>query len=206
MTLSFSRSLKTAVAVAAAALVAAPSAHAGPLVAAATDCDSQVLENPFLPWGDPANYVLAPHGSLEGARRWTLDGAAAVVRGNESFYVHRANDSSSLALPPGSSATTDAMCVGIEHPTLRFFARNRGSSLSTLVVDVLFEDAAGRVRSQSIGALLGGPQWQPTVPLPLVVNLLPLLPGERTAVAFRFRPVGGDWSIDDVYVDPWRHG
>ena len=32
---------------------------------------------------------------------------------------------------------------------------------------------------------------------------LPLLPGERTPVAFRFTPQGkGTWSIDDVYVDP----
>ena len=41
----------------------------------------------------------------------------------------------------------------------------------------------------------------------IVMNLLPLLPGGNTAVAFRFAPYGdGDWTIDDVYVDPWRHG
>ena len=41
----------------------------------------------------------------------------------------------------------------------------------------------------------------------MIANLLPLLPDARTAVAFRFSPTGaGDWDIDDVYVDPWRHG
>jgi hypothetical protein len=34
-------------------------------------------------------------------------------------------------------------------------------------------------------------------------NLLPLLPGSKTAVAFRFTAVSGDWQIDDVYVDPF---
>ena len=35
-------------------------------------------------------------------------------------------------------------------------------------------------------------------------SLLPLLPGDRTPVAFQFTPLLGDWQIDDVYVDPRR--
>jgi hypothetical protein len=44
--------------------------------------------------------------------------------------------------------------------------------------------------------------------MPVIANLLPLLPGSRTAVAFRFTPYGdgGDWTIDDVYVDPGATG
>ena len=39
----------------------------------------------------------------------------------------------------------------------------------------------------------------------MVGNLLPLLPGDMTPVEFRFTPLlGGDWQIDDVYVDPFR--
>jgi hypothetical protein len=190
-----------------AAFVIVPSAHAGPLVAAAPDCGDQVSENPFRPWADPMDYVLVPNGIAEGGRHWDLDGAAAVESGNERFYVHGRDEERSIALPAGSSATTGAICVGIEHPTLRFFARNRGSALSVLLVEVLFEDAWGRVRSLPIGALSAGREWAPTLPLPIVVNLLPLLPGQRTAVAFRFTPYGGgDWNLDDVYVDPWRHG
>ena len=42
---------------------------------------------------------------------------------------------------------------------------------------------------------------------PILVNLLALVPGERTAVAFRFTPRGlGSWLIDDVYVDPYGTG
>ena len=195
------------IAVLVAALVAAPSASAGALISTTTDCDEQVPEQPFLPWGDIAQYVPAPNGIVEGSSRWKMRGDAAVTRGNERFYVHEENDQTSLSLPPGSSATTASMCVGIEYPAMRFFTRNRGSLFSALVVEVLYEDAAGEVRSMELAKILAGPEWQPTPPLPLVVNLLPLLPGERTAVAFRFTPTGsyGDWSVDDVYVDPWRH-
>ena len=120
--------------------------------------------------------------------------------------MHAPGESRSLSLPAGSSATTPAMCVGVEHPTLRLFAtEDRARVLSALRVEVLFEDALGRGARLTIGSVLAGPTFQPTLPLPIVVNLLPLLPGERTAVAFRFTPQGSaSWRIDDVYVDPHR--
>jgi hypothetical protein len=189
------------------ALAWSPPAQAGVLVSSATSCDDQTFEQPFLRWADVANYVLAPGGTLEqGANRWALTGGASVVSGNEPFFVHGAGESSALSLPAGSTATTAAMCVGIEHPTLRLFGRNDGAALATLDVDVLFEDATGAVRSLPIGHVAAGTQWQPTVAMPIVANLLPLLPGEHTAVAFRFTASGpgGNWRIDDVYVDPYR--
>jgi len=191
-----------------AALVLAPRAEAGPLVAAAEGCGSETLERPFLPWLDPAQYVLAPDGTFtRGATGWTRAGAA-VVADNEPWFVHGAERAAALELREGSSATSPAMCVGIEHPTLRFFARNIGSTLGTLGVEVLFEDATGAVRSLPLDAVSVGSRWAPTLPLPIVANLLPLLPGERTAVAFRFTPQGADsaWRIDGVYVDPWGKG
>jgi hypothetical protein len=128
-----------------------------------------------------------------------------VEDGNEPFFVHGAGERSALALPSGSSATSPSMCVGILHPTMRFFARNRGSLLSTLRVEVLFEDASGRIHALPIGLVLGDNKWHPTLPFPVVANLLALLPGEHTAVAFRFVPtgLGASWVIDDVYVDPY---
>jgi hypothetical protein len=38
----------------------------------------------------------------------------------------------------------------------------------------------------------------------ILANLQPLLPGDRTPVAFTFTPLLGEWQIDDVYVDPRR--
>jgi hypothetical protein len=193
----------------AAAFGAAAPAHAGILVSTATSCAAQPLSQPFLPWLDLNSYTPVPGGTFEaGAPAWTLSGNAAAVSGNETFNVNSATDSSSLALPDSSSATSPSMCVGIQNPTLRFFSRNTGSQLSTLRVDVLFEDARGNVHSAPIATVLGGSSWQPTVPYPIAVNLLPLLPGNETAVAFQFTPqgTGGNWQVDDIYVDPYRWG
>src|SRR4051794_40927743 len=106
----------------------APAAHAGLLVPTAAGCAPGGLEQPFLRWGDPARYVLAPDGGCEaGAAGWSRSGAETMAD-NESFYVHAAGESAALELQPGGSATSPAMCVGIEHPTLRLFARRQGSA------------------------------------------------------------------------------
>jgi hypothetical protein len=191
----------------AAILVPAGAAQAGVIVSSAKSCDVQVFEQPFLPWTDPMNYVLAPAGTIEGdTSRWSLSGGAGVVAGNEPYHVHALGEASSLSLPAGSSAMTQPMCVGLDHPTLRFFAKADGASDSSLQVEVLFEDTTGAVHTLTIGAVPSktAVNWQPSVPMPIVANLLPLLPGELTAVAFRFTPQGGNWTIDDVYVDPRR--
>jgi hypothetical protein len=39
--------------------------------------------------------------------------------------------------------------------------------------------------------------------MPIVANLLALLPGDKTPVAFRFSAYGGSFAIHDVYVDPY---
>ena len=187
---------------------AAPAANAGLLVRTTTSCETQMLEQPFLRWIDPLSYTLAPNGALEGgATDWTLS-KASVVTGNETFYVHGSRDSKSLYLPQGSSATTRAMCVGLGHLVTRFLVKSKGTSLlslSRLQVEVLFEDAGGNVRSLVIGAATPSSSWAPTLPMLVVANLLALLPGEHTPVAFRFTPKGaGSWWIDDVYVDPHR--
>jgi len=139
---------------------------------------------------------------------WQLSGAAAPAAGNEPFQVHGNSDGISLALPAGSSATSGAMCVGLEHPTARFFAkRTGGSPLGALRVDVLYEDLAGETRSLTIGAVLDPlSSWQPSLPMAVVANLLaPLQQDGHTAVALRFvAQDDSSWAIDDVYVDPFR--
>ncbi len=191
--------------VAAVAALVPSSAGAGLLVSSATDCDEQVLSRPFAPWLDPMSYTPVAGGSFEaGSTPWTLEDGAAVVSGNESYSVAGAGDSRSLRLPAGGSATSAPICVGLDHPTLRLFTKRSGSLISALAVEVLFEDAGGHVRSLGIGVFGAASSWQPSAPLPVVANLLPLLPGELTAVSFRFTALSGDWRIDDVYVDP-RH-
>ncbi len=185
----------------------APSAHGGPAATSAPACPDQTLEQPFLPWHDPAHYALAPEGTFEALTAWDLSGGFR-VRDNESFYVHAGHDQWSLALPPGSSATSPAICVGVEHPVIRLFARNAGSTTSSLRVEVLFQDTSGEGRSAVIGELLAGEMWAPTLQMPLLVNGLALTSNNEAMVALRFTPLGagGDWRIDDVYVDPYRKG
>jgi hypothetical protein len=187
-------------------IAAAAPAQAGVLVASAQGCKTPATSQVFLRWLDPLRYELAPGGDAESAAGWTLTGGARVVSGNEPWKVGDRSDTSSLLLPRGSQATTGVMCVGITHPTIRFFAkRTSGWLLDTLKVDVLFEGAGGQVGSLPVGVVLAGGSWQPTLPYPVLASLLPLLPGAQTPVAFRFTPLGrANWQIDDVYVDPWR--
>lgn len=165
---------------------------------------------PFLRWLDPLPYTLAPDGGFEnGAAGWTLSKGARVVSGNEPFYLSGAG-SRSLYLPAGSSATSPPMCVGLVLPVVRFVSKG-GSLLTALQVEALWTDAGGR--QQSIVLLPGALPtrgWAPTLPLLQfggVLNAL-TLNGVTTEMSFRFTPRGlfggGNWQIDDVYIDPWK--
>jgi len=189
----------------AAILVTPSSAQAGPL-ASAENCAPEELSQPFLPWADSDQYTLAPDGGFEeGGSTWSLEDGAAVVSGNETFYVRDASDTRSLKLPAASSAQSDVLCVGIEHPTIRLFVRNTGSAFSALKVKVHFEDARGNAHSLPIGLVTADSDWEPTRPIAIRVNNL-VDPGDYTPVAFEFTPVGfgGNWRIDDFYIDPYR--
>lgn len=193
-------------ATAASAALAAP-ASAGVLTASATDCDAPVTTQPFSRWGDHANYKPVGDGGFEhGAAGWTLSHGAKAVSGNETFAVNGAGDHYSLELPAGSSATSPTVCVGLGEPTLRFFARKNTGLLSTMAVSIKVETSLGLVVTLPIGVDLGG-KWHPSLPMLMVGNLLPLLPGDMTPVQFQFTPLlGGDWQIDDVFVDPYSKG
>jgi len=188
---------------------AAPAAHAGILVQSATNCTTPPLEQPFARWLDYSSYILAPSGSFEsGAAGWSLN-KASVVSGNESYNVGGAGDSHSLQIGAGGSALSPTICVGIDRPSLRFFARSSAGllSLSTMAVSVRFETSLGLVAELPVGVVTPNTRWSPTLPMPVLASLLPLLPNDMTPVQFRFTPVGGaSWWIDDVYVDPRARG
>jgi hypothetical protein len=197
------RGLVTAIVTLGGLALLVPAASAGPLVEDAEGCEPASLSTPFGRWLDPMKYTPVRDGGIERrAQGWHLSGGARPVAGNEPWKVSGAGDDSSLSLPAGASATTPAICVGLAEPTLRFFAEGPAGVVDRLDVEVLFEDAAGQVRALPIGTDLGG-SWHPTTVMPVLANLLPLLPGGQTAVAFRFTAHGGSFRIDDVYVDPW---
>jgi hypothetical protein len=201
------RALVAATAAIASLALAAP-ANAGILTVSETNCGDETLTTPFAPWGDRANYKLVPNGGFEsGATGWTLKGKAKVVAGNEPWKVGGAAHAKSLVLPAGSSAISPTTCVGLAEPTLRFFVKKNRAPLlgiSTLAVSVWVKTSLGLTVPVPIGVVLGNGQWKPGPTMLMVANLLPLLPGDRTPVAFQFTPLLGEWQIDDVYVDPQR--
>jgi len=187
-------------AIAASCALATP-AHAGVLTTSAKDCPDPELTQPFAPWLDPAHYQLVDSFE-DGAGGWTLTGGAKVVAGNEPSHVNAPGDSYSLSLPAGATATSPPVCVGLEEPTLRYFARKDSGLLSTMAVSVMVQTSLGVWVTVPIGVDLGG-SWHPSLPNLVIANLLPLLPPDRTAVRFKFAPLlGGSWQVDDVYVDP----
>jgi hypothetical protein len=202
------RTVIVLVVVACTLLAVAANASAGVGDAVFSPCDDPVSQ-PFLPWLDSASYALVPNGGLESAASgWSLSGGASMVSENEPFYVRDAADGSSLSLPSGATALSDEACVGLFSPTMRFFTRNTGSSSSTLRVDAVFTDAFGQNRSLLIATLSAGADWQPTQPVFILANVaaLPMRTGGAAHVAFRFsaQGSGGDWQIEDVYIDPYK--
>jgi hypothetical protein len=177
---------------------------ASPPGASAAACPPQPVAQRFMQWRDPAWYAALPGGGFEeGTAAWTLTGGSAVAEGNEPFYIGTPADHRSLQLPPGASATSPAICIGAGHPTLRLLVRNGGSATSSLTVSAVARSVQGETLTVPLAALAAR-DWSPTAPIPVALNALaPALP---QSVAFRFDAAGGDWSIDDVYVDPYGKG
>ncbi len=195
-------------------LATAPAANAGlvsgllPGLVSPSDTPSScntTASQPFARWGDTSNYVLAPGGSFEsGAPGWTLGPGAAVVSGNEPYYVHAKKDSHSLYIPSGSYATTPPMCFAFGDWHLRFFAASSSSSLSSLRVQVVVKSLLGVLSILDGGTIAMNSTWQPSARLGmLLTNVTGLLATD--AVSFRFVPNDrASWRIDDVYLDPWK--
>jgi hypothetical protein len=180
---------------------------AGAATAQAQDvarCEGRVIEQPFTAWDDTLDYFLAPDGDFSaGAAGWELAGAT-VVEENEPWNVHGSETAAAVQIESGSSATSPWICVGLDDPTMRFFAHSTGDAAATLDVEVLYTDGDGNEQALTIGTITGDSavEWTPVTPLPITANTYEM------TVAFRFTPHGSDssWLIDDVYIDPYRKG
>jgi hypothetical protein len=191
--------------------VLAPAAHANLLSILPGACGNQPESQPFAQFGDYNNYTAVPGGGFEaGGVPWLLTGGAHVTSGNESYQVAGAGDSRSLSLPAGSTATSPFSCTDIYHPTLRLFVRNTGSPSSRLKVEAIYPTAFGlATMTVPLGEIGGTSTWEPTDANALFLNnLLATLTFNQTSIAFRFIPAdsAGNWSIDDVYLDPYLRG
>jgi hypothetical protein len=173
-------------------LLAAPAARAA--------CDDQVLEQPFAQWSDSAYYTLVGDGDLTGGGAgWILEGAE-LVDDNEPWYVHGGDTPAALRLGVDDRATSPPICVTPDHPTMRFFARNAGTARSSLLVEVML-DLEQALPIGEVSGSVQGEDWAPSQALPIIANEF------DDEVAFRFTTIGGgEWVIDDIYVDPYKKG
>lgn len=199
-----SNSLRKLILAAVAALVAVAFS-----AASAQACSYTGAKQVFQPWGDTGNYVLAPNGGFEaGGLGWQLGGGAKVVDGNEAFFLNDPADTRSLALPAGSTAVSPPVCMSIDTPSFRLLARNSGDPASYLKVEATYL-LLGLLRTKTLSTVTAGPSWAPTQKMSTVLTLSTivgtLIP---SAVQIRVTPVGsgGNWQVDDLYVDPFaRH-
>lgn len=191
------------------AIAAAAFALSALSATAAQACNYTGAEQVFSPWGDQHSYVLAPDGGFEaGGQGWMLAGGATTVAGNESFYLNNGGDSRSLSLPAGSVAVSPPICMSIDTPIIRLFAHNIGDPSSGLRVEATYS-LLGVVHTKAISTVYAGPEWAPSQQLSTVLSLSTvvgtLVP---SSIQVRITPVGsgGNWQVDDLYVDPFaRH-
>jgi len=174
--------------------------------AGAQACSYTGAEQVFSPWGDQHSYVLAPDGGFEaGGQGWSLSGGAATVAGNESFFLNDASDSRSLSLPAGSSAVSPPVCMSIDTPIFRLVARNTGNASAGLRVEAIYP-LLGLLRTKTVSTVYGSSTWAPSQQMSTVLTLSTvvgtLIP---SAVQIRITPVGsgGNWQVDDLYIDPF---
>jgi len=197
-----------------AAAAAMTASAAAPAHAASLGLSCPAPASPtFAPWGDGNYYIPAPDSGFEnGAAGWTLKGGARVVTGNEPYMVGGAGQTHSLSLPAGSSATSPPMCIGLFSGGMRLFVQNTGAASSNMHVQVIYNGGVGALLG-GLGSTLGisdratfagATTWQPSPNFVMAGGLLPLL---TQSVQFRFTPLstGGNWRIDDVYLDPLMH-
>ena len=130
------------------------------------DCTPDpTLTQPFAPFERPRPVHARRQPGLEaGAASWTLTGGAAVVAGNEPWFVARrgrqprARPARRLVAP-----TTAPICIDETYTHFRLFARNAGSGKRSLEIDVLYYDTKGKLlATKPYGYETTSTAWQPT--------------------------------------------
>jgi hypothetical protein len=160
-------------------------------------CQDPVIVNPFTAFGDFRDYVLAPHGDFENLALpgWTLQGGATALRNSAGNGI--------LRMPPGSIATSPAMCIDLNYPTIRYFVRDAADDEVRLRTQVMYVDHATAYNPYPVGNLRAPERWRLTEDIEIEPERGGVDPGWRR-VAFRLVAPAfeGDIRIDDLYVDP----
>jgi hypothetical protein len=176
--------------------------------AAQAACPTAATVKPFTAFGDTANYNLLSNGAFEyGTGGWSLSDAS-VVAGNESFKVRSSTDSKSLEIGARGRVVSPSFCVSTDHPSFRLFAKRTSGSWGVLNVSLRWSVAGGATNETVVGSVTSGTEWTPTRSFNLS-QILGLWNADQVGTAqivFDPEDYGGDWAIDDVYIDPYTRG
>jgi len=189
-----------------AALVGVPSAAvAGPQpVISSTPCADKPAYQPYTQFGDNADYIVAPGGHFEGANGWARNKTASFIAANDPFYLNSSLDQTALRLTSGASAVSPADCAASWYPTLRFVARNLGAAGAGLKVEVLVLMTDGSWKAVTLGSVSAGSQWAPSPIINTQSSRLTATQFLTVKLRLTATGSGGDWHVDDVFVDPAR--
>jgi len=187
---------------------AVPASPASAALIETSDCDGAELSQPFQRWNDERSYKLAPGGDAEGSLSgWSFSGGAKRVSGSEPFAATGSLGAASFAIPAGGSVTTAATCVNAAYPSFRFFVKSSGGLLGLLpamTVSLVYRDGVLGLVEVPIGTVLPGSSWRPSPVMFTGALAGAALAGGEARLALRFRSIAGTWSVDDVFVDPYR--
>lgn len=188
-----------------------PSPSAGPdaLPPAYTDCAEAKVSQPFLFWGDVAEYVEVANGSFElGLAGWTLQGKTAAARIAPTFrgLVLEAGKNTKITSPP--------ICFDETRPHARMLTRLVGEEAKgTVEVQLRYRKLHGvgleRIDLGSFDEDDSARIWtaSPRMGTPLGVIRKIVKPDEsgNRWFQYRFRVKGkAIWQFDDLFVDPRR--
>jgi hypothetical protein len=169
--------------------------------AAATPCAGESLGQVFAAWGDSSWYFLAPDGGFEnGAAGWSLRGGAAVVGGNSPFALGGPGDSRSLSLPAGASATSPPFCIQRDTRMVRWV--QKGPRGAVLAVSVLHVDPSATSPGRVLDVVRAAGAWEPSPQTTIPLAGTGARGNGSTTVALKFTVLAGEWTLDDLYVDP----
>lgn len=171
-------------------------------------CSTRVESTPFARWGDSHSYFLMPNGAFEsGATSWTFAGGAAVGSGNESYFANRVGDSHSLTIPVGGRATSSTICVGRAETSFRFFVKNPAVNGAQLRVQAIVQDSqTGKTStvSSTVSGSGSGTAWSPTAIMHFPNPGNAGTGTQNVTLVFTTAGTAAKWSIDDVFIDPFR--
>lgn len=187
---------------------AAPAAPAlrlsAPNTPSDTMCGTRYNYTPFTRFGDDNPYWLVRGGDFEGSSTGWTGEQFTIVDENEPYVVGGRDDSQSAQLR-GSGATLAApgMCVRADEPTVRFFYKSPGIPGARLTVHMRTSSAAGSSYSTYTidGSRTG---WQVSEPL-TITDTTDATGMQWLNLSFTTSGANTTWSIDDVYVDPWKY-